>query len=381
MNRSALAPLVTAALLLAATMTAGMREAIAAVPAPPSSSRQEELSRLRRQLESERQRLQQVKHREHRLADEVQRLDRQREATEEQLRRLTAQMRRVQARTRAAAVELSRAEAALAKRRNLLADRMVDLHRSGRAGYLDVVLRATSFPEFVARSRLVGAIMREDTRLISAYARDRDRTAALREELIAQQAQLQEVARETREREAQLSEQVTAKRRMLEKIIRERAAAEQAVREMEEDSAAVQAMIQRLQGRTALTGDRMMVALIRPLGGPVTSRFGFRRHPLFRRHHFHTGLDISAPRGTPVSAAHDGKVLFAGWYGGYGKLVILDHGDGVSTLYGHLSRIVVTTGQSVSRRQVIGYVGSTGYTTGPHLHYEIRRNGRPINPD
>lgn len=372
--------MVTAALLLAVAVGAGMQEAIAASSAP-LSSRQEELSRLQRQLETERQRLRQVRHRERRMADEVQRLDRQREATEEQLRHLAIQLRRVRLRTRAAAVELARAEAALAQRRDLLASRVVDLHRSGRAGYLDVVFRATSFPEFVARSRLVGAVMREDTRLISAYARDRDRTAALREELVAQQAQLQEVARLTRERELELSEQVSAKRRILEAIIHERAAAEQAVRETEEDSASVQALIQRLQGGAALARESTMAALIWPLRGPVTSRFGFRRHPLFRRHHFHTGVDISAPRGTPVPAAHAGKVLFAGWYGGYGKLVILDHGDGVSTLYGHLSRISVRTGQSVSRRQVIGHVGSTGYSTGPHLHYEIRRNGRPVNPD
>ncbi|MBM3469815.1 MAG: hypothetical protein FJX73_03375 [Armatimonadetes bacterium] len=372
--------LVAAALLLAAAVAAGMNEAIAASPAP-LSSKQEELSRLQRQLETERRRLRQVRHRERRMADEVQNLDRQREATEEQLRRLALQLRRVRLRTRAAAVELARAEAALAQRRGLLASRVVDLHRYGRAGYLDVVLRATSFPEFVARSRLVGAVMREDARLISAYTRDRDRTAALREELIAQQSQLQEVARQTRERELELSEQVAAKRRILEAIMHERAAAEQAVRETEEDSASVQALIQRLQGGAAPARESAMTALIWPLRGPVTSRFGFRRHPLFRRHHFHTGVDISAPRGTPVPAAHAGKVLFAGWYGGYGKLVILDHGDGVSTLYGHLSRISVKTGQNVSRRQVIGYVGSTGYSTGPHLHYEIRRNGRPINPD
>lgn len=372
--------LVTAAFLLAVAVAAGMQEAVASSPAP-LSSRQEELSRLKRQLETERQRLRQTRHRERRMSDEVQRLDRQREASEEQLRRLANQMRRVRLRTRAAAVELARAEAALVQRRDLLADRVVDLHRSGRAGYLDVVLQATSFPEFVARSRLVGAVMREDARLIIAYAQDRDRTAALREELIARQAQLQEVARQTRERELELSQQVAAKRRILESIIHERAAAEQAVRETEEDSAAVAALIQRLQGGAPLARESTMAALIRPLRGPVTSRFGYRRHPLFRRNHFHTGTDISAPRGTPVPAAHAGKVLFAGWYGGYGKLVILDHGDGVSTLYGHLSRISVKPGQTVSRRQVIGYVGSTGYSTGPHLHYEIRLNGRPINPD
>jgi len=112
----------------------------------------------------------------------------------------------------------------------------------------------------------------------------------------------------------------------------------------------------------------------------VTSRFGFRRHPIFRLRQFHQGVDIAAPRGSRVLAAFDGKVLFAGWYGGYGKLVILDHGGGTSTLYGHLSAILVKPGQVVARGQLIGNVGSTGYTTGPHLHYEVRQNGRPIEP-
>lgn len=380
MNGTAGVRLVAVALVLAVAAGAGVREAHSGETAS-ISTRQEDLLRLRRQLETERQRLRLVKHRERRMADEVQRLDRQREATEEQLRNLAVQLRRVRLRTRAAAVEVARAEAAMAQRRDLLASRVIDLHRSGRAGYLDVVLQATSFPEFVARSRLVGAVMRDDARLISAYARDRDRTSALREELIAQQAKLVEVARQTRERELELSEQVAAKRRILGAIIHERAAAEQAVRETEEDSASVQALIQRLQGGAAPARESAVSAFIWPLRGPVTSRFGFRRHPLFRRHHFHTGVDIAAPRGTPVPAAHAGKVLFAGWYGGYGKLVIIDHGDGVSTLYGHLSRISVAPGQAVVRRQVIGLVGSTGYSTGPHLHYEIRRNGRPINPD
>jgi murein DD-endopeptidase MepM/ murein hydrolase activator NlpD len=111
-----------------------------------------------------------------------------------------------------------------------------------------------------------------------------------------------------------------------------------------------------------------------PARGTLRSRFGWR----WRRHH--DGIDIAAAHGTPIYAAKAGRVIFAGWYYGYGRTVILDHGNGVTTLYGHASRLVVRVGDHVDAGQLIAHVGSTGYSTGPHLHFEIRVNGRPLNP-
>lgn len=117
-----------------------------------------------------------------------------------------------------------------------------------------------------------------------------------------------------------------------------------------------------------------------PVFGRITSGFGWRRHPITRRREFHTGLDIATAYGTPVRAAESGKVIFVGRYKGYGKMVIIRHSGGYSTRYAHLSRIRARYGQRVRQGQVIGYVGKTGLATGPHLHFEIRRYGRPINP-
>jgi murein DD-endopeptidase MepM/ murein hydrolase activator NlpD len=94
----------------------------------------------------------------------------------------------------------------------------------------------------------------------------------------------------------------------------------------------------------------------------------------------HTGIDISAHSGTPIKAAAGGEVVFAGWWGGYGNVVIIDHGGGISTLYAHCSAIYVRKGQSVSQGEVIAAVGSTGLSTGPHLHFEVRKNGKPVDP-
>ena len=121
-----------------------------------------------------------------------------------------------------------------------------------------------------------------------------------------------------------------------------------------------------------------------PVQGRLSSPFGWRIHPKFKSRKFHNGIDIAAPMGTPIKAANAGKVIFSGWYGGYGRVVILDHGqvNGVptTTLYAHMSRQKVVVGQSVVRGQTIGLVGSTGYSTGPHLHFEVRINGKPQNP-
>lgn len=117
-----------------------------------------------------------------------------------------------------------------------------------------------------------------------------------------------------------------------------------------------------------------------PVRGRLTSRFGYRRDPFSGRKDLHTGLDIAAPRGTRIAAAAAGRVVHAGWMGGYGRTVVIDHGRGYRTLYGHCNSISVKKGQRVSAGQVIATVGATGRATGPHLHFEVRKNNSPVNP-
>lgn len=117
-----------------------------------------------------------------------------------------------------------------------------------------------------------------------------------------------------------------------------------------------------------------------PLGGRLTSFFGGRVHPIFRQWGFHNGLDIAAPYGTPVGAARGGVVISSGWMGGYGKAVIIQHDEGFKTLYGHLSTINVRPGQKVKAGQFVGRVGSTGWSTGPHLHFTLWQYNKLINP-
>lgn len=140
-------------------------------------------------------------------------------------------------------------------------------------------------------------------------------------------------------------------------------------------------LIQRLAG-----GDRSRPAIIGtgqmgyPSIGEITSSFGYRIHPILGYKRFHAGIDFGADTGSPIYAADSGVVLFAGWYGGYGQSVIIDHGNSLTTLYAHASELYVSEGQSIQQGQVIAAIGSTGLSTGPHLHFEVRQNGEPVDP-
>jgi len=132
--------------------------------------------------------------------------------------------------------------------------------------------------------------------------------------------------------------------------------------------------------RTRISDQKNMPCIM-PAAGVITSGFGYRRDPVYGGWRFHSGLDIAGPPGTPIVAAADGTVISAGWDQGYGLAVEIDHGKGVTTYYAHCSRLAVSPGMQVKRGEVIAYTGATGKTTGPHLHYEVRVNGVPRNPE
>ncbi|HEY0407232.1 MAG TPA: peptidoglycan DD-metalloendopeptidase family protein [Pyrinomonadaceae bacterium] len=138
---------------------------------------------------------------------------------------------------------------------------------------------------------------------------------------------------------------------------------------------------QELRNYEVALRERAMTPSIWPVTGELTDGFGGRRNPFGGySSEFHTGQDIATLSGTPVAAAANGTVIFAGCQNGYGQIVIIDHGDGLTTRYGHLSKIETSVGQSITRGEILGRVGSTGRSTGPHLHYEVRINDKPVDP-
>lgn len=130
-----------------------------------------------------------------------------------------------------------------------------------------------------------------------------------------------------------------------------------------------------------ILGDKLRyIPIGSPVEGRITSTFGNRRHPISRNWHQHHGIDLAVDNRAPVASVADGTVIKAGWKGGYGRAVVIDHGNGIQTVYGHLSRISVNEGEKLCRGQLVGLIGSTGRSTGPHMHYEVRVNGKPVDP-
>ena len=172
-----------------------------------------------------------------------------------------------------------------------------------------------------------------------------------------------------------------SKKRLLTDIHQEKSVYEKALNELERTSRELEQAIRRLQS----PDDPAIVtkgkgAMAWPTAGPITSYYGYRTHPIHGTRKLHTGLDISAPHNQAVMTATDSTVIMSDWYGGYGQTIVIDHGGGVSTLYGHNSSLVVGVGQQVVRGQTVAKIGSTGVSTGPHCHFEVRVNGTPEDP-
>jgi len=340
------------------------------------------LQRLLDRLTRSKVRLREVRREERRVLSELEDIDRSQEATEQRLQELAREMAGSRTAAQAIATRLAVTERRLAEHRARLRGRLRTVYMYGRTGYVDVLLGAEDVREFVTRWHFVSTIVRADGRIIREYAEDVEEHRALIETLRQEQARLAAVSAETAARQREVEAREQAKRSALARLRQERRAFERMVRELEEDSRQLEVLIRRSQRSTSrgVALARSLSGFIWPARGVFTSGYGIRRHPIFRIRRMHTGQDIAAPYGTPVQAASDGRVIYTGWFGGYGKIVVIDHGDGVSTLYAHLSKILTRSGARLRRGEVVGRIGSTGYSTGPHVHFEVRVNGRPIDP-
>ena len=289
-------------------------------------------------------------------------------------------------------IQLNAARKTLALHDNLLKRRLVDTYERGDLGYLSVLMAAKSFSDFVERWQDLGLLIAANQRAV------RERRAAEKKVHSAQQAlqatqsalEAQQLAQQRARNQLDMLAQERGNLVALADAQRHHVAGQ--VAEMEGLSQAendqLVALIREREAQIAAqrraagitTPDNAPGALTWPVTGVITSPFGWRRSPFGGGSEFHQGLDIGANMGTPVTAAASGTIISAGWYGGYGNYILIDHGGGMSTGYGHLSRIYVSNGQQVQRGQAIGAVGSTGASTGPHLHFEVRMSGKPVDP-
>jgi murein DD-endopeptidase MepM/ murein hydrolase activator NlpD len=275
------------------------------------------------------------------------------------------------------------AESRLSNHRRSVAERLVAMYEEGQVSPLELFLQSSSVSDLEERLYLFDQVVSQDAQILGGYEeaysdaeKRRAEIASLERELTAKQADL---AAERRSTAIELKAQSDRKRQLL----REQEIGERLLAEMEEESRGITAELRRWEQTPA--GRRRAATpwkggLIAPVPGNIVSGFGARLHPIYKIRKMHTGVDIDAGSGTPIKAAAGGLVVHSGRRGGYGNCVIIDHGGGLATVYGHCSSLSVAAGQEVKQGQVIGRVGSTGLATGPHLHFEVRRNGEPVDP-
>jgi murein DD-endopeptidase MepM/ murein hydrolase activator NlpD len=308
---------------------------------------------------------------------------------------LAAQQESTQRRIAWNAIQLDAARRSLLLHDELLKRRLVDIYEYGDLSYVDALIAARSFSEFVERWEDLRLLIAANQRAVRARKAAEARVASIEAELEGTRLQLQQQEQAQDEARSQLGSLADERRNLVTLAGMRRRSVATEVAEMEDLSAAEEASLEGLilererelesQQRAAGIaggGDHSGAAgtFSWPVTGAITSPFGWRSNPFGGAPEFHQGLDIAAPTGTTVTAAAGGTVIMAQWYGGYGNYILIDHGGGYSTGYGHLSAIYVTTGQSVQRGQAIGAVGSTGQSTGPHLHFEVRIAGKPVDP-
>lgn len=294
---------------------------------------------------------------------------------------------------------LEEAQARLSKREGVFNKRVRDIYINGRLSYLDVVVGAKDFSDFANRVEMLKRIIDADIKLIDSIKTEREEITNRKAILEQDRAKVVELENKAKEAQAVIQKKKDEQTAILNKAQSDKATAEQLEASLQESSNAIRALLQQRQAERAAAAAAAAVAaqggggggssaayvqgtgqLSWPVNGVITSDFGWRTHPIFGRQILHSGMDIGVDEGTPVHSADGGVVVYSGWMDGYGYAVVVDHGNGMSTLYGHNSDLAVSEGQTVSKGAVIAYAGSTGNSTGPHVHFEVRINGDPVDP-
>lgn len=288
--------------------------------------------------------------------------------------------------------DLAVAERSYEERQIATVARLRYLQRSPASVGWAVLLQSQNINDFFSRRHQLKLVYQADEQILvklnqqaklinqqkTEVEQQKNEIALIREQLLAQKSDYQNQAESQSE--------------LIQRLNSDRLALEAAQNQLERESQNLEVLIQQkvaearaTEEAQAKTNSRTFIirgtgVMAYPSNASTSSPFGWRMHPVLGYRRFHAGLDFAASYGSTIRAADSGTVILAGWYGGYGRTIIINHGNGITTLYGHSSELYVSEGQAVERGQAIAAVGSTGLSTGPHLHFEVRRNGTPVNP-
>lgn len=364
---------------------------------------QEKLSRIQQTIEDRHKQLAEYQNEEKRLLSQLQDINYSLNMLRRELSRLEKDIEETENNIQVTEQELAEAEEQIELRNEHLKKRLRAIYEKGETGYLEVLFSSTSFAEFLTRLNDLKLIAENDLRLLEEAFYERALIQEKKEQLEKEKARLLQMRVERLNRREELNRTLVSRESLLAEVQETIEAHERAIQELEQESEKLESLIKQLSEELRRQTERFAPSgqLLWPLEefgrSWITSGFGPRTHPITGRPGvFHGGIDIGIPHyrwpgsssynGNPVyiRAAERGIVSFAGVFGslsyGYGKTVIIEHGKNLTTVYAHCHSLLVSAGEEVSRGQPIAIVGSTGSSTGPHLHFEVRVNGERKNP-
>ncbi|MUG95614.1 peptidoglycan DD-metalloendopeptidase family protein [Scytonema sp. UIC 10036] len=316
------------------------------------------------------------------LEQNLQTTDVQIQDSELRLQRAIQRLQQLQA-------DLATAEVSYQQRQEATIARLRFLQRNHLNQGWGVLLQSQDLNDFLDRRRQLKLVYQADRHVLAKLTKEANRLNAQKTQVEEQRNEINLIRQQLYAQKADYQTQAQLQGDLIQRLSSDRLALLAAESQLERDSQALESLIQKkvAEEEERLKTNSRNSVIIRgtgifayPSNGSTSSPFGWRTHPVLGYRRFHAGLDFAASYGSTIRAADSGTVIFAGWYGGYGKAVIVNHGKGITTLYGHSSELFVSEGQTVERGQAIAAVGSTGLSTGPHLHFEVRKNGTPVNP-
>ena len=357
-------------------------------PISPQSI-EEELDQVKQDRKETQEKIEQIKKKERQYIDEVNEVEKQFLVALTELDGLNNQLAKTKTEVDKTTIELvlreeelNNIEDELDEKVSILNNRIEAIYKNRNNNVLELLLKAEDFIDFISRFKLMNLFADQDTLNVQIVKDKRSATIGIKKAIIDLREK-QEEYKGNIEKFVAKSEQKTNevedifdnKKSLLNQTTANKNALQRMEKELEIQEAELTRILESYKYGTAPSGKFMW-----PVAARIRSGFGYRTHPIFGTNRFHSGIDLPAPNGTLVKAGDGGQVIQAGYFGGYGYSIMLYHGGGFATWYAHLSSIRVSVGQFVERSQVIGLVGSTGWTTGPHLHFEVRINGAAQNP-
>ena len=274
--------------------------------------------------------------------------------------------------------ELAAAEIKIGEKNELLNQRLRVMYKTGSVGYLEVLFGAEDFTDLLSRIDMLQKILVHDQNLIQSLKEQRDIIEQKKVELETIKDDLLALFKSKIAKQNELNVALNNLVAYKKELINDEVALVEMEDALLDEANKLTEIIKNLELAATYVGGEMMWPV--PGQYKITSPFGNRLHPISKQYKMHTGIDISGPKGTPVVAAQTGTVVYANWFGSYGKAIIVDHGGGITTLYAHNDTINVSVGSVVKKGDNIALLGSTGYSTGPHLHFEVRINGEYVEP-